>query len=176
MKQNYTPLMALAMAGILAPAAEAVIYTESTDYSNNGNAPTNLGAFNPAVDGILGSFGNTDGFDYMLVTGTPNAPVIMQYSITGPAFPSFSINVFDNAGFATLLGGSSSNTPSGADSNSFSFTVPADGNYMIALNQESAGTISYTIGVPEPTSAGLLAAAAVGAAAIRRRKIAAQEA
>jgi hypothetical protein len=170
MKQNYTPLMALALAGILTPAAEAVIYSESTDYSNTGGSPTLLGAFDPTADGILGTVSNSDFTDAMLVTATPGASVTMNYSITGPAFPFFGISIYDNAGFATFLGGQTLNPSSGSGSDSFSFTVPGDGNYMIALNHEASGTISYTIGVPEPTSTALLGAIALGAAAVRRRK------
>jgi hypothetical protein len=169
MENKRTPLMALALAGIAAPAAHATTTVESTDYSNSQSSPTNLGAFNPASDAIVGTLINADTVDTILVSGTPNAAVSLPISFTSFPFPSISFLVYDDAGPTGLL--ASNNYSSSPGSDTFNFVVPADGDYMMVVAAE-VGNTSYTIGtvvpVPEPGTAALLTAGLAVAALVRR--------
>lgn len=168
--------MALAMAGILAPITDAALFVETTDYSNDGFAPTSLGAFNPASDAILGTLSPADFQDAILVTGTPGAAVSLPFSFQGTAFPGLGFQIYDNAGFGGFIAGGNYDPASGSGNQTFNFLVPADGNYMMSVSNEGLGSTSYTIGtVPEP-SASLLLTAVVGVSAtLRRRKDAPQK-
>lgn len=170
MKKRVSSLMAVAMAGILGPSAEATIYTETSDYSNNGVSPTSLGAFNPASDGIQGGLNFSDNTDTMLVSGTPSAPISLPISFNMSSGNYLSWAVYDDAGFVGGLTSESYNTSSG--NNSLEFTVPADGDYMIYLNNESSSVVSYTIGVvPEPSTIAMMGAAAtLGLGSMLRRR------
>lgn len=92
MKDNQTPLMAIAMAGILAPAANAATILETTDYSNDAASPAVLGAFNPVTDAIIGSVKNPDLNDHILLCGTPGTSVSLHLSLYDPdSSPSLKI-------------------------------------------------------------------------------------
>jgi hypothetical protein len=173
MKNRSTPLMAIAMAGIAAPVAKATTFVETTDFSNSGSSPTNLGTFNPASDLIVGSMPPSDSIDAILVSGTPNAPISIPFNVANPnlsgAFLDFAI--YDDAGpsgaiASRFFGGGPLNS-----NDVFNFNVPADGNYMMYLTTEGGGW-SYTIGtaIPEPSTALLLTGAIGLAALLRKRK------
>lgn len=174
MKDKRAPLMALALAGIAAPAASASTITETTDFSNNPASPTNLGAFNPGTDVIQGTMSSPSDFnDLILLTGPAGTPITIPFSFHGPSNPGFFLVIFDNPPFSGQLANVSFNPLSGDGSSSVSFVVPADGNYMVQLGIESTGLTSYTLGaaVPEPATLALLATGlAVGAIARRRKK------
>lgn len=171
MNSNQTPLMAIAMAGILAPSANAATILETTDFSNNVASPTALGAFNPAVDAIIGSVRNPDFNDYILLSGTPGASVSLRLSLYDPdATPFINFSISDDANFSGFIDNRVYSSPTADDT--IVFTVPADGDYMLSVsNGEGVGGYSYTIGtVPEPGSGALLGAGLAAAALRRKRK------
>jgi hypothetical protein len=176
MKNKRAPLMALALAGIGAPAASASTITETTDWSNLQATPTPLGAFNPATDLIKGTLNTSTGdfTDAILLNGTPGASISIPFSVLGSPNPNLFLSIFDNPPFTGPLGNTFLNPASGATSSILNFVVPADGNYMLVLGIEGSGiTTSYTLGaaVPEPATLALLATGlAVGAIARRRKK------
>jgi hypothetical protein len=90
----------------------------------------------------------------MLVSGTPNAAVSLPFSLTGIPFPAVTFSIYDDAGFSGLLATNFFNPASGSASQSFNFSVPADGDYVLFVDQE-VGTTTYTIStvVPEPGTA-----------------------
>src|ERR1041384_6137415 len=138
MKNRSTPLMAIAMAGIAAPVAKATTFVETTDFSNSGSSPTNLGPFNPASDLIVGSLPPSDSVDALLVSGTPNAPISIPFNVVNPNLSGASLDfgIYDNA---IPSGSIAVKSFSGGPLNSndvFNFTVPADGNYMMLLSTE----------------------------------------
>jgi hypothetical protein len=170
MNNNQSPLMAIALAGILSPAANAATIFETTDFSNSAASPTVLGAFNPAVDAIIGSVKNPDLDDFILLSGTPGAPVSLKLSLydSNPT-PFINFSIYDNANFSGFIDNRVYSSPTADDT--IVFTVPADGNYMVNVsNTEGAGGYNYTIGtVPEP-GAGALFGAGLAAAALRRKR------
>jgi hypothetical protein len=171
MNNNQTPLMAIAMAGILAPAANAATILEITDFSNNVASPTVLGAFNPAVDAIIGSARNPDCNDFILLSGTPGAPVSLRLSLYDPdSTPFINFSIYDNPNFSGFIANRAYSSPTADDT--IVFTVPADGDYMVNVsNSEGSGGYNYTIGtVPEPGTGALLGAGLAAAALRRKRK------
>ena len=166
--------MALAMAGILAPIADATNIVETTDYSNTPSSPTNPGPFNPASDAILGTLNNSgDNVDAIRIIGTPNAPTALPFSFNATAAtPFLFFGIYDEGDLNNFLGGNTYSSLTGSET--FNFSVPADGDYVmyLSLSTEDAAAYSYTIGtvVPEPGTSGLLAAVAGVTAALRRRK------
>ena len=172
--------MAIAMAGILAPSANAATILETTDFSNSVGSPTALGAFNPAVDAVIGSVKNPDLNDFMLLTGTPGASVSLRLSLydpdSGPFAPFINFSIYDNANFIGFIDNRAYSSPTADDT--FVFTVPADGDYMVNVsNGEGSGGYAYTIGtVPEPGSGAQLGAGLAAAALRRKRKGAPPEA
>jgi hypothetical protein len=177
MKDKRAPLMALALAGIAAPAASASTITETTDWSSLQGSPTPLGAFNPGTDLIKGTLSTAspgDFTDAILLNGTPGTPISIPFSILGSPNPNVFVTIYDNPPANGPLGNAFLSPLSGAGSTSMNFIVPADGNYMLVLGIEGSGvTTSYTLGaaVPEPATLALLATGlAVGAIARRRKK------
>lgn len=171
MDNRSVSLMAIAMAGIAAPVVNATIYFDTPDFSGDLGAPTSLGAFNPTADTIFGSVTNTDFNDAILVTATPGASTTLPVSLYNPpaAFPFVQIQIFDDAGGVGLL--ANGNYDPIPTNSTLNFTVPADGDYMIYLSSEGAGS-AYTLGVaavPEPSTS-LLLAGAVGLAALLRKR------
>ena len=168
--------MAIAMAGIAAPLANAATIIENPDYSADAYSPTNLGSVNPTVDQILGSVNTLggDAVDAMQVLGTAGAPVILPFTWNGPSDPPFIINVYDNYDSGPLF---SSGYINGAGNSNLSFTVPVDGNYFFFVVQsgteDGGGILNYTIGTnapaPEPGAAALMTLG-LGMAALRRKR------
>ncbi len=168
--------MAIAMAGIVAPLANAATIIENPDYSADAFSPTNLGSVNPTVDQILASVNSSagDSVDAMQVLGTAGAPVILPFTWNGPSDPPFILNVYDNYNSGPLA---SSGYLNGAGNSNLSFTVPVDGNYFFLVVQNSSegggGIVNYTIGTnvpaPEPGAAALMTLG-MGVTALRRKR------
>ncbi len=170
---------ALAGLSLVSTDAEAVVYFESTDFSNNFNTPTDLSSnFANFLNnhGIVGSLtvSGGDNIDYIRVNVAPSTLAAINFrasaSIPNPYFGLFA---YDSAGIQLSNGylfvmPDAGTTYEGALT---PFTTPADGIIMLGTSNEagSGTTINYSIGaVPEPTSA-LLGAAGLAAAALRRR-------
>src|SRR5687767_596759 len=110
MKPRPTSLMAVAMAGILGPSAEATVFTETTDYGS-GSPPTTIGAFDPQSDAIQGGLSLSDGLDSVLLSGTPGASISVPFSFAvSSGSPNLSVNIFDDAGFIGIITGDSYGT------------------------------------------------------------------
>ena len=174
-------LIGAALAGLscFAPeAGAATVLTETTDFSNDVNAPTNLSSTFPnflvggGVAGQIDTFG--DNIDTFELNVTPNTEVSIPWSVSSSSANNqyIYLSVFDDLG--NYINGSSletleSNTPF---QSTLDFTTPASGKIRFGVSQEaSSTTLNYTIGatVPEPTT-GLLSLAGLAAAALRRRR------
>ena len=175
MKNQRSLLMALAMASIVAVEAKATTIIETTDFSNSTSSPTSLGAFsrgfNPAFDSIQGTVKGADFLDAILLSGAPGSTVSLLVSLYNPdPAPNLQLGIYDNAGNVGLIATRFYSTPTASDT--ITFIVPPDGNYMVSLNLNAGGGgYGYTLGaVPEPGTAVLLTAALGVAALLRVRQ------
>lgn len=163
--------MAIAMAGILSPAANAATILETTEFSDDAASPTVLGAFNPAIDAIIGSVKSPDVYDYIQLSGTPNATFSLKLSLYDPdGSPALNFSIYDDPNFSGFIASGFYDSPTADDT--IVFTVPTDGDFVVILNNgEGSGGYNYTIGtVPEPGTGALLGAGLAAAALRRKRK------
>jgi hypothetical protein len=167
-KPVTTALLAAACAGMLSPAARATPFVETTDFGNSFGTRTTAPAGTNFVQGTL--TGGTDFNDYVRITGLPPGPLSVSWTMLTTVTTDFDIIVYNDAqatlGNASLHGITPAN---GLVSGTIPLTVPADGVLVPNISMEAgSGVVSYTVAVPEPSSAAALAG--LGALALLGRR------
>ncbi len=170
---------ALAGLSLVSTDAEAAVYFESTDFSNNFNTPTDLSsAFANFLSNhrIVGSLmvGGGDNIDYIRLNVAPSTTAVINFSASASMpNPFFGLFAYDSAGIQLSNGYLFSMPDAGTTYQGAltPFTTPANGIIVLGTSNEAgSGTINYSIdAVPEPTSA-LLGAAGLAATALRRSR------
>lgn len=153
--------------------ADAAVYVEPTDFSNNVSLPTDLtGQFSNFLAGnqITGTVSGTDYWDHFKVSVTPLTQVKLNIRAYFPNDTDFltisatglSGQFLDSFDFQGKLGEASEDV--------LEFMSPTDGIVQFSVGLEGGGPVNYSVGaVPEPTT-GLLGLAGLAASALHRRR------
>jgi MYXO-CTERM domain-containing protein len=186
MKSSSIPhnlLMGAAFAGLsMASAQAATVLTETTDFSDISNAPTDLTATFPDFlldSGILGSISTgtagSDFSDHVQVQMSPSASASIPYILSGSSTTSPSISMyltaFSSSGLSLANAGFTSFPSGGSTSGTLDFTVPVDGIVRFSVDNEVGNAaMNYSIGAVPETGTAVLGLAGLAAAALRRRR------
>jgi hypothetical protein len=165
-------LLAAACAGMLTPAAaRGAPYVETTDFG--GTFATRNTTIPPGTESVSGTETSPGDFsDYFTLSGLAGGqPLTLHYSASTTATNSgLNILIFNDSN--GLIGSTFAffQPADGVVSGSFAITVPANGVIVPNMNfsESGAGVLSYTLSIPEPSTAAMLAG--LGALALLGRR------
>jgi uncharacterized protein (TIGR03382 family) len=169
-------LLGAALAGLaLVPtSADAAVYIETIDFSNNFDEPTDLtGEFANFLAGhkISGTISNDDPDNFKVLMAPSTLVSLNVQVLLSNGGDYFFISARDSAtqsplGSLELYGG----THGEPLVDVLSFTSPVSGAVSFSVSSEGGTNINYSVAsVPEPAT-GLLGLAGLAAAALQRRR------
>jgi hypothetical protein len=161
-------LLAAACGGLLAPAAAHAV-TEPPDFGNTFETRTSLPGGTLQIGGSVAIPG--DPSDFARFAGLMPGPLTVFWKVQGNQNTNFPVVDILNDSNVMLGRATSTLVPNEMENGTIPVTVPANGVLVARLwFGEIASSYSYTLAVPEPSSAAALAGLGALALLGRRRK------